>query len=343
MGNSNAEHKASQSIHAQQGALLRHGRAAEWERVTGDMSITRHGGRYEISFKPNAIMPHFAYAANPTFIDIDALAGALRKEGHAELKNVAYAGGTSPIVEGPDGSKYLVAVQRDNEAPHYPNTLDALAGRGNSPNILESLVGESVEEVLCIDGQGRVVVPQYLHEELGAYNAYVHDTIRSMSAKFALDRNAPVEYTSAGVSISELEEPFYLNGVPVGVGFFHHSEEWSAQATVVLLMLPPILLGTGIDTFKETLALETDKRAKERTVVLLRLDEGWDHAAPVIMYRDGKAVPYSSLPDYLSTKEGTNPHRPITPALATLLYHLRASFDLDRTGYLPPLSRLIYH
>ena len=341
MGKFNTEQRTVSDSHRPLTTLLRSGRADESDRVLADIEIRSQNGRWEVMFTPKAVVSISTYSNNPVRFNPASFASSLRDKGYAKIKDVAYAGGTAPIVVTQDGSSYLLTVRRDEKAPTNPNTLDSLVGRGNSIDPLVSLVGEAVEEVLFLDGKGRVVMPQFSQTGLKAYNGHIHKTINKLSKRLASDREEEVGKVHADVCTRRIKDPFYLNGIPVGIGF-SPLNDWSRGASIIDIMLPPYLMGKiPIAGFKETIEYETEGMVPERQVVLIKIQNGSDHSPMVMSYRNGEKMDdYDSLEDY-SKSVGINPKMPFAPSTATMVHHLGIDFGYGYNGYMRPLAALL--
>lgn len=342
MGKFNPKRQASSDSIGSQRELPGETRTGERERVLGDISIRlEKSGRIEVIFKPKSVVLNPIYSRTPTVFDPWALAESLRSKGSAMVSNVAYAGGTSPIVGMSDGSSYMVTVRRDKKARVYPNTLDSLSGRGNSADPFVSILGEAVEEVMFMDKNDRVVIPQLSQTGLKAYNGHVHRTLSRLSDRLSVERDMPIKNVHADVRMARMNDPSYLHGIPVAIGFAP-VVDWERKASIFDIMLQPLQLNRlPIAGFKETIEYETEGRVLERQVVLLKIRSGRDHSPMVMVYHKGEKIgEYRSFERCLAAM-GIDPERPFTPNAATIAQHIGVDFGHDSGSYMPTLASLL--
>ena len=348
MGNFNSVNSKHQEVSNSYGSvneLLRSGsRTDEGKRVLADIEVRSNNGRMDVSFTPKSVVSISDYAKDPVRFDPASFAKSLNDKGYAKVKDVAYAGGTAPIVVTQDGSSYLLMVRRDEKAPTNPNTLDALVGRGNSADPLVSLVGEAVEEVMFIDRKGRVVIPQFSQTELKGYNGHVHRTINKLSGRLAADWNVTISNVHAEVFVERMNTPFYLNGVPIGIGF-SPVEDGCREASIFDFMLQPYVMKMPIGGLKETIWYETEHEVRggvpERKSVLWKIKNGSDHSAAVIMFCNGERMGEWGSPHGYLQSAGLDPHMPLAPSTATMVHYLGIDFGFGTNGYMHPLDELI--
>jgi len=342
MGKLNSKQLSSSDVIGPQSELLRNARASEQERVLGDISIRlEKSGRTTVTFEPKELVLDINYLKKPTEFDPRAMVESLRSKGVVTLNNVAYAGGTVLVVGSADGSSYMVTVMRDSGAPTYPNTLDSLSGRGNSANPYVSIIGEAVGEVMPKDDKKRVVKPQLSQTELKAYNGYVDRMMNDLVEKLSAETNTRVGTVSVEARMGRINNPSYLDGIPVAIGFAP-AVDWDMKASIFDIMLPPLMLNRiPIGSFKETIEWETDGKVPERQVVLLKIHNGSDHSPEVMAYHKGRKMgEWRSLERY-SIEMGIDPERPFTPNAATIAQHIGVDFGHDSGSYMPTLAALL--
>ena len=328
-------------------------RVGEYDKVLVDITFSKgkvNGGTegYGVSFRPKGVIPDFRYHEDPTSFNAAEFAAQLYKDGSATIRNISYRGGGAQLLEDRNGSTYLLLVRRDDKAPFYPSTLDITAGRGNSGDPRLALIGEAIEEVLFIDNKGRVIIPQFSEHGLEVYNEHVCKTVKGLAGMLSLEKDCRKDTVIADAKHAKMKSPFYLCGVPIGVGF-SSSKEFDPENMLVShvnIVLPPTylpfhILNEHILGFKETIAYETGGDVPEREVVLVKISGSID-SPEVMLYKDEKMTgTYPSLAAYLK-EVGIKTKTALTPDAETIINYLGLRpIDYDERYYIKPLTRLL--
>ena len=109
-----------------------------------------------------------------------------------------------------------------------------------------------------------------------AYNGHVHRTINRLSDRLADDWGVTIGNVHAEVCMERMNTPFYLNGIPVGIGF-SPIEDGCKEASIFDMMLPSYVMRMPIGGLKETIWYETEHEARggvpERKSILWKIQE----------------------------------------------------------------------
>ncbi len=236
-----------------------------------------------IYFEPKAAMPTRQYESNPNVINLNKIRESLYKSGEATFENIICGGGSSMILELPDGVQYFISTYRDAKAPRFPSMLDDTGGIVNTLNPLQSSIREVAEEIIIVD-RNSAVIPQF-PGGWSEYNKLISDTVPMFSRQFGITDTHLVRGSTV-----QMREPLYFESkkdMPMGIALIELVIGEPLIAAV--LIIPPLILKQdSIGSFRETLAIETKGAAPERDVVLVKITESHPERPDVIVYNKGE-------------------------------------------------------
>jgi hypothetical protein len=259
-------------------------KVGEKDMVIFDVSF--NANTMSVSFAPKAAMPIRQYESNPQIINLDRIRETLNRNGEAKIENILCGGGSSIILELPDGVQYFISNYRDSKAPRFPNTIDSLGGIVNTPNPIYSSIREFAEEVIVVDGNS-AVIPQFPPGPWSEYNGLINGRVSSLSKQFGITDT----HLSYG-RMAPLKESLHLDGredMSVGVALIELV--LGGPLTAVVIVTPPLIIKQdSLGSFRETLEIETKGGAPERDVVLIKITENHSEQPDVIVYNKGKRM-----------------------------------------------------